>query len=547
MNDYYNLLNTICAGPPGVKMKTIAYHDEFNYPVYSDDSYSPVTQKAKSVILGINLFEKTDLNKYVSLREPANYCLTYSKILELIQVPEDIKALPDKLWSQKEPIFARPCPITPRHGFVDSRVIKSSKELEKLLAEVKSADPKGEIILAPFVEAEYSAVMCSSGLLSVGPGHDGATSGNDSICFPVAPATISNKVRFASGLSSNSTVFIEGVFKKEPHRNSNHNLFPKTFYVTQLRGGPKVSSVNNFIPTKMVVKKVVKPHNNLLKWESDVKKFKSGTVVYGKGHTLTSHAAIHCVINKIPFITSFEPVLNQVIEPSNNKEYPFSKDGFLKGIHVGLYGKLNKRKMLNFAATVLHNWTYLSFSEHASWLLGMAAMYISRILCALSYGEYRHCNQKPIKIKNISKNKTRQSIYGCVLDPSQFYLYIKNAYRIKKDFLNKDKFRRGFGGKTWSDAVKHSIVIWNAIVDLQDCKKVTTPKINKLVSLINKSINLVHNNGWLFNKISDQNTMEKISDSPGLAAFELADVFYSNLFKVKEVKKIKSYLKVKVA
>jgi hypothetical protein len=217
------------------------------------------------------------------------------------------------------------------------------------------------------------------------------------------------------------------------------------------------------------------------------------------------------------------------------------------GIHVGLYGKLNKRKMLNFAATVLHNWTYLSSSEHSGWLLGMASMYISRILCALSYGEYRHCIQKPIKIKNISKNKTRQSIYGCVLDPSQFYLYIKNAFKIKKDFVNKSKFRRGFGGKTWSDAVKHSIVIWNAIIDLQNCKKPTTAKINKLVSLINQSVNLVHNNGWLFNKISDQNTMEKISDSPGLAAFELADVFYNSLLKVKQVKKIKSYVKVQVA
>jgi hypothetical protein len=546
MNDFYNLLNTVCVTPTGIKVKSIAFYDEFGYPVYDPQSLSPVSQKAKSIIHGIPFFERKELNKYVSLRDPANCAFSYSKTLELIQVADDIESLPNKIWTQKKTIFARPCPISPRHGFVDSRVISSRKQLEDLLIEVKAADSKGEIILAPFIEAEYSAVLCSNGFLSVGPGHDGATSGTNSIAFPVAPVIISNKVRFASGLSSKSTIFIEGVIKKDPPRNANIAAYPKTFYVTQLRGGPNINVMNDFIPSDLVVKKIVVPHNNLLKWESDVKDFKAGTVVYGKGHTLTSHAAIHCVINKIPFITSFEPKINQSLKPSSQDKFIFNKESFLKGVHVGLYGNINKRKMLHFAAIVLHNWTYLRCSEHSSWLLGIAACYTTRILAALSYGEYRHCNKKTVKLKNIASHKTRQSVYSSVLDPSTFSLYIKNAYKIKKDFLNKDKFRRGFGGKTWSEAIKHSIIMWNAIIDLQNSKVSSTIKINKLISLINKSVNLVHNNGWLFNKISDQNTMKKIADMPGMSAFELADVFHINFCRVQSVKKIKSYLKVQV-
>lgn len=548
MNDYYDLLNVYCPVPPGLKTKNVAYYDAFNYPVYDENTFKPITQKAKSVVNGIKLFEKLDLNKYVSLRDQVGSKIISCELLELIQNHSDIIALPSKMWSLKVPLFARPCPLTPRHGFVDSRVVNNIDQLENLLKEVKLADPKGELLLMPFIKADYNAVLCSSGYLSVGPGHDGATAGNDSVSFPVAPVKIHHSVRMKSGLSTKSTVFIEAVFKKRRTRTPDdyHVGQPKTFYITQLRGGPKVNALNDFIPDRIDVKKIVTPHNDLLKWESDVKKFVPGTIVYGKGHTLASHAAIHCIINKIPFITSFEPHVGESIYPTPTTQVKFNKEMFMTGVTAGCYSKLSKRKMLHFSATVLHNWAYLSTSEHSSWLLGMTAVYLSKILCALSYGEYRHCQKKPLKIKGIKSSYTRNSIYSTVMDATKFNLYIKNAFKIKKEFCSKEKFRRGFGGKLWADAVKHTISIWNAIVVIQDCKSLTPSKVNSLISSINKSINLVHNNGWLFNKISDQSTMEKIANKPGLSALELADVFYEQLQKVKATKKIKKIIKVKV-
>jgi hypothetical protein len=540
MNDYYNLLSGVCVKPPGSKSKTVSYKDKFGYPVYDEETFKPLTQKAKSIINGISLFERLDLNKYVPLREHGGTIIVSCKMMELIQNPIDIVLLPEKIWTLSSEIFARPCPLKPRHGFVDSRIISSPKELEDLLELVKQEDPKGEIVLTPFVNADYNAILCSSGILSIGPGHDGATGGIKSISFPVAPVKISNDVRFKSGLSSKSTVFIEAVYKKSDKRSDSHGQLDKSFYITQLRGGPKVDQVNDFIPAKMIVKNIVKPHDDLLKWESDVRKFKPGTVVYGKGHTLTSHAAIHCVINKVPFITTFEPKLNQSISPSDLKAVVFDKQKFLQGAHVGLFSNLNKRTMLYFAVSVLHNWSYLSTSEHASWLLGISAVYISKILCALSLGEYRHCLIKPLKIKGVRMSASRGSIYSLILDTGQLNSYIGKLIKVKKEFLMKSKFRRGFGGKHWSEACGYCINIWNTIVEIQNGKKVSPAKINKLVSLINKSVNLVHNNGLLFNKIADSSSIEKIASRPGLAAFELGDIYYNLHTELLKVKKIKT-------
>ena len=541
MNDYYNLLSSVCVKPPGSKSKTVSYKDKFGYPVYDEETFKPLTQKAKSIINGISLFERIDLNKYTPLREQIGTVIVSCKMMELIQNPIDIVLLPEKIWSLSGEIFARPCPLKPRHGFVDSRIISTPKELEELLDLVKEEDPKGEIVLSPFVNADYNSILCSSGILSIGPGHDGATGGVKSISFPVAQVKISNDVRFRSGLSSKSTVFIEAVYKNTVNEREAHGSeVDKTFYITQLRGGPKVEQVDDYIPAKMVVKNIVKPHNDLLKWESDVRKFKPGTVVYGKGHTLTSHAAIHCVINKVPFVTTFEPKVNQTITPSVLKAMVFDKQKFLNGAHVGLFSNLNKRKMLYFAVSVLHNWSYLSTSEHASWLLGISAVYISKILCALSLGEYRHCRVKPLKIKGVRLSSTRNSIYSIVIDKGQFTNYVSKLIKVKKEFLMKNKFRRGFGGKHWSEACGYCINIWNTIVEIQNSKKVTPAKINKLISLINKSVNLVHNNGWLFNKIADSSSIEKIAAKPGLAAFELADIYYNLHLELLKVKKIKT-------
>src|SRR5207237_6510131 len=82
-------------------------------------------------------------------------------------------------------LFARPCPVRPRHGFVDSRKVKAfDPDVINLLKESWAEDPDAELLLTPYIPAEFSGVW-RPGLLVLGPGHDGATSGHSSIAVPL--------------------------------------------------------------------------------------------------------------------------------------------------------------------------------------------------------------------------------------------------------------------------------------------------------------------------------------------------------------------------
>ena len=81
--------------------------------------------------------------------------------------------------------FVRPCPQRPRHGFVDSRVIESATEARGIVWETYAADPDAELLAMPEFRASWSAITTPGGI-SVGPFHDGATAGRDSVFFATA-------------------------------------------------------------------------------------------------------------------------------------------------------------------------------------------------------------------------------------------------------------------------------------------------------------------------------------------------------------------------
>lgn len=420
-------------------------------------------------------------------------------------------------WSFTRKVFARPCPLTPRHGFVDSKVIDSHVSLYSLFEELEVADPSGELIISEFIdEAVASAVLTTSGTLSIGPSYNGATSGYASISFPVKPETLSPEVMLAAGLNPSDTAFLEAVFPSP----KNETAIP--FQITQIRGGPSIPTVSDFIPVKTKVIRVVYPHDDLLLWESQAKKFEAGTVVYGRGHSLASHAAVHCIINNIPFVTSFEPKVGTNIVPTANKAIDLDKAEFLKGVHASLSKTYSPDIMLHLSACVLHNWAYIRTSAHASWLLGMAASYMCQVLAALCFGEYRHS-----KVRNKFHFTSRELVYKEITQTKKFSTYIQKAPSVAVAFVDKKRFPRPkeFGGSKWAKATKMSIKIWNSIITIQN-RGLTPLNINRLINNINKSTNLVHNGGWLFNKFSSQERLNKISKTPSLSIFELSDFIY---------------------
>lgn len=475
------------------------------------------TQKAKSVIYGLkHLYKGTHM---YSLRR-----FTSAQTHRLITDEKQIKK------NNKLPCFARPCPKKPRHGFVDSRVITTNKELLKLWKEVKAQDKDGEIILGPYVpQVEYNGVYASSGSLSIGPGNDGATAGNNSISFPVAPTTFSSTFMKNSGLTKKQTVYLETIYS-----HCNEKYFPK-WNLVQARGGPAISVVSpDYIPKSVTVKNIVIPHNDLLKWEKEAKKFKLGTVVYGAGHTLASHAAIHCVLNKIPFITSRKPKIGDILLPQGDKDVKINRIRFKKGVRAGLRlcrasSTSDMYRLFYYSVSILHNWAYIKHSEHADWLLGAAAILFAKVSKSLVFGEYRHSGGKSIP---------REKVYKKTLKGS-----ITNFHKLPKIFENfhSGKWSSGFGGIPWATCTWYTYSLWKNIVTSFNRKSSTLSdkEISDIISVMNKTTNVAHNNGWWFNKIAVKDDLDSIAKHPGLAALCVSELFFELHKRVKSIKKVK--------
>lgn len=501
----------------------------------------PKTQKGKSILKGCPDLQEWCDDTHLRGYQLYNYNKTHPI---LIRTKADIEQLSSNIWKNK--IFARPCPKTPRHGFVDSRVISSKKELHKLLNQVLKIDSEGEIILTHFIDkATCNAVFSINGLLSIGPKHDGATAGIKSFSLPVKPEKFWKKfpdLVSNSGLQKKDNIFVEGVFTKPSKAESSYDPVKNNgLHITQVRGGPPVKAITDYIPQAMIVKHIIKPNNDLVAWETEVKKLKPGTVVYAKGHTLASHAAIHCVLNKVPFITSFLPKINQTLSPIQEKKINLNYRQFRLGVSLALSSTHDITRVFHVSAAILHNWAYIKNSEHASWLLGMAAGYLCKVMCAINLGEYRHfCNST-----NNSSYTRRNSLYTKVITSNKLNLHMKKMPNALKTFSSERKYKPAFGGPRWAKSSKYNILIWNAIAKI-NYYGLTEARANKLVSLINKSINLVHNNGWLFNKVSSEFCLDYLAEYSGLSAFQLSDSLYNFYINLRKVKRLKSLTPIKI-
>lgn len=470
-----------------------------------------ITQKAKGILIGLPqiMSEYPELHKFFIL--PPHMLISNIEHIKLVK----------KYF--KSPFFARPCPAHPRHGFVDSITVSTNAELRQLWHNAKYEDDCAEMIIGPGIkDVSYNSVYVENGLLSVGSGNDGATGGNDSISFSVAPTEFKNNIKQDSDISEDDMLFIESIFG-----NNNWNI-------VQARGGPKIdgSSVD-FIPKDTTIKKVITPSSDLIKWESEMinARYSPGTVVYGEGHTMASHAAIHAVINTIPFITSFKPKVGGKLKKSKLSEATkLNREEFKRGVYTAdkIMSQISFSKkvepdmfrMFYYAISVLHNWVYIRGSNHASWILGSASQLLLRICVSLCYGEYRHS-----KMNKLDDTSSRGNVYSKALRfKNEKMCLISSMF----DSFNTEKWLYDYGGAPWATCALHTQLLMSSIVSTNNRKSkfIKDSESASIISNINKLTNLAHNNGWWFNKIADEDDFDFIAREPGLSALCVSQVYY---------------------
>jgi hypothetical protein len=449
-------------------------------------------------------------------------------------------------------LFARPCPATPRHGFVDSRVIEPTwKAVIELMREVKDADPKGELILQEYIDATHSVVFVPrSGSLSIGSKNDGATAGKGVIVIPTIPRPprimgVARPKEFASRtkikLTKGEHEHFEGVFCRK--ESSDGYTLPVESRWVQARGAPPVPSgaVPDFIPKEMEIKDVynaVDLIDDLLWWEKECQKLKhhKGLVVYAPNVSLASHMAIHCILNDIPLVTSREPKIGDTLVPPATKPFKVNWDEFEEGVQAliackgkrpdikGKHSWSSVGKIVGFCIGAMHNVPALQYSEHYSRLMGFASYGILLAGAVSACGEARHYDRfkkaynSDSDLDNGPPAPPRHVTWGKVWDSrSDIGKLITKLEVAEKRFGDykvwggKDSASAasdfGYGGPRWEKVAKHSLVLANTIK-----ARKSLPAIIKAMNVL---VNTVHNGGPCLNKLVDRNALDSGATNPG--------------------------------
>lgn len=448
-------------------------------------------------------------------------------------VPEHYFYKIEKLKTKKQLLklqnsFVRPCPVSPRHGFVESRPVTTLAEVKQIVSETRAADPQAEIISMPFIQASHSGIW-TEGQLSVGTNNDGATAGKDSVVIPVKgvpqpSGTVDwDSLKKAAGITDSP--YLELLWTK--HESTAEDVTYRTKYV-QLRNGPKLPSTVDFIPAEMEVKHVVRASGELLKWETKVKEFEPGTVVYHPGGSLSSHYSVHCFVSNIPVLISREPKVGDVLKPNTETPEPDInkiRSGFILGCRTDL---------------THHQACYIMFAgchSTVEWLgrqdllIGMALGCAYRLLLTACLGEFRHEKPSP----DHSSGHSREWVYMKYWDKS-FPRGTRKIYQKCLDSFEKDSCWGGsYGGPKWFILGRWGEIIFNSLVD---------GDIKTAIEALNKGVNSVHNGGWTFNKFISQDQMTMTAKNPIYAVLKVAPVFYDILCgKKPRVKRFNRLLK----
>ena len=463
------------------------------------------TQKAK----GIAALDNTLL--------PTLPTVIIQDVKELRHIPEVLRRFSTAKVST---LWARPCPTRPRHGFVESRAVTSTRDISRVWKETRQADPEGELLLQPLVEATTNGILTPNSLVW-GAGNDGATAGRNATLYRLGATRrdilTRDALRAANVHSQKESPYVEIVWEGD-----RQPLF------VQLRSGPKVEAKRNYIPRRMKVRSVYvlkeEEHSSvqaLLAWEKLTTQFPKGTAVVHVGGALTSHFGIHCVLNKVPYLTDFIPEVGQIIVPETaetNLDVTAVRAGILRGTEVPAFlessSRENYRDALLYSMFILHNVNHERGPLGAT-AIGAAASLLFRVMSAACLGEMRHFqNTHPTTMHEhlqepwlkemlsvlYSGAPSRQSVFAraWTMHHAELVHYMANTTHAMLKF----KWGPSMGGLNWGRCALSAMRLHEALTHV--VMKPSERSVQYLIQRMNSTVNLVHNGGSLFNKFVKQ-------------------------------------------
>ena len=425
------------------------------------------------------------------------------------------------------PVFARPCPLNPRHGFVDSTICLNSEELNKVSALTLQAESDAEILVTKPVDAAYNAII-NGGVITFAAGNDGATAGKGVNYFYISSDPLSDLLELSEKkvIAENETPFYEFVFEKNPYNPVN---------LVQVRSAPKTPRVKDFVPAPVVVKNILKAEGDLLEWEALLKTVDpTTTIIDHTDGSLSSHYAIHAIVNNIPIFTTYLPPVGSTVQPTventevNEADVMAFRRAFAAGFNCGKsvlsdseYQGYNHNALMGnvirLGLTTLHNYSSFSFSKDYG-AFGMIMGLFCRAAFAISMGETRY-NRKRINEKyngtSFAKYYTEMSSSG----RGDCYSYMYNLSSVEAQkaiytvyhIFDRMKWDSSYGGKKWAACTKSAVELFNAAI---------SGDIKKVVELLNVVINENHNGGRYLNKVIGQHEFDEAATDASMFALK---------------------------
>lgn len=453
--------------------------------------------------------------------------------------------------------FVRPCPVRPRHGFVESRVVGTVEELGQLVKETKEADGEAELMAMPLVQAEYGGVW-TEGRLVVGRGREGATAGKECVVLPALGDLLAEWgpdragwVRRDAGISEGS--YVELLWRKQTEEERRGTAYLhssptwRRVYV-QLRNGPRLEGVGvgDWVPEQTVVREVVKVEGqDLLEWERVIgqARGRGGVCVWHPGGSLASHYAVHAVLAGVPVIVSAEPVVGQVLNRtvgSERKRVDFAE--LRKGFAAGLVKEMT---YLDAALVMLagahHAGVWMGQCDRA---LGLAMGAGVRLTITACLGEGRHWKRSDRGGGGIGggegedtrgRNAVYREAWGQVVEGKTL-----DAFELAMDrFLRSPLWpSTSHGGFKWYRLGLAGVELWNTVVEgevqgdelaKERAKEQGWGPGEQAVDWFNQLVHAVHNGGWAFNKYLDGVEMNRAANLPVQALVRAAADYWGGL------------------
>lgn len=460
------------------------------------------------------------------------------------------------------PCFARPCPVSPRHGFVDSVIIKDVGQLFDILTRAKKEDKEAELVLMPVLTSRYSGVITTSGL-SIGLGNDGVTSGKGRSVFIPASTDLFKRLSRLRMSGEDMAKTLSWVDGGSPYIEFVENDFQPV--LVQIRPGPcPQGGGTDWVPDNIPkVRRVLVCDQDipvgrsmpLLEWEKYLAeataKGKKGLVAWLPGHTLASHYAVQAIIHNIPVVTGrIRPVRGEklamtVAAPAlESEDYHQIASSLASRALFPLVHPSDPvawaRDVTLLTMGVAHAHMTWGGSKHLNALRGQGAALAIRLGLVVCLGEARHwethCHNRSQNIPSINERLRDFAAHKNATIPGALDLKTKLKDRVLPRNIIFDwalsapldellewgaisirAFQDGYwagsyGGYPWSQVGHLSLNLQAAAV--QFCKSPCEATWVQVCRCFDFTVDAVHNGGRALSKFISDEALKIVADEP---------------------------------